>query len=147
VTAEAPLSTSHLIVYVADTDASIAFWCRGMGGVLERDEELQAPALDAMLGRKGVRIRDAFVRIGGIRLHTVETLDERYSGPERPPRAPGIDGLSFEVPDIEAARARSLERGLSPTPVYDFEKTRPPCRMFFLDDPDGIRVEMIEYLA
>jgi hypothetical protein len=27
------LAASHLIVYVADTDATVAFWCKGLGGV------------------------------------------------------------------------------------------------------------------
>jgi catechol 2,3-dioxygenase-like lactoylglutathione lyase family enzyme len=180
--AESALAASHLIVYVANTDASIAFWCRGMGGVLEQDGELEAPALDAMFGRKGVRIRDTFIRIGGVRLHTIEPLDvrdaqvsrssqgreaaaqrgeaERSVGPRegsqaseghragarKPARSAGIDGLSFAVPDIESAHARAAAEGLRPTPIYDFTAIETPCRMFFLDDPDGIRVEMIEYV-
>ena len=140
------MQASHLIVYVADTDATIAFWCKGMGGVLEQDEELAAPALDAIFGRKGVRIRDTFIRIGGVRLHTIEPLDVRASGARRKPRSGGIEGLSFEVPDIGSAHARATAEGLRPTPIYDFTGIEKPCRMFFLDDPDGIRVEMIEYL-
>ncbi|TMA35404.1 MAG: hypothetical protein E6J87_03890 [Deltaproteobacteria bacterium] len=173
------MQASHLIVYVADTDATIAFWCKGMGGVLEQDEELAAPALDAIFGRKGVRIRDTFIRIGGVRLHTIEPLDvraqvsrspqgreaaaqrgaaERSVGSRegvkasedhrvgKPMRTAGIDGLSFAVDDIEPAHARAAAEGLCPTPIYDFTGIEKPCRMFFLDDPDGIRVEMIEYL-
>jgi catechol 2,3-dioxygenase-like lactoylglutathione lyase family enzyme len=140
------LRASHLIVYVADTDTSIAFWCKGMGGVLEQDGELAAPALDAMFGRKGVRIREAFVRIGGVRLHTIEPLDVRADSKRKAMRTAGIDGLSFEVPDIESAHVRAAAEGLRPTPIYDFPAVETPCRMFFLDDPDGIRVEMIEYV-
>ena len=140
------LTASHLIVYVADTEASIAFWCKGMGGVLEHDEELDAPALDAIFGRKGVRIRDTFIRIGGVRLHTIQPLDVRAHAPRKPMRAAGIDGVSFEVPGIESAHARAAAAGLRPTPIYDFKAVATPCRMFFLDDPDGIRVEMIEYV-
>ena len=183
-----PLATSHLIVYVADTDRTIDFWCKGLGGVLEQDEEIAAPALDAIFGRAGVRIRDTFIRIGGVRLHTIEPLDVRAqvsrsepqasedqrvvraasrrpsedqkagsrsepqasedhrSGTRRTPRAGGIEGLSFEVPDIESAHAHTAAGGLRPTAIFDFTSTAVPCRMFFLDDPDGIRVEMIEYL-
>jgi catechol 2,3-dioxygenase-like lactoylglutathione lyase family enzyme len=140
------LTASHLIVYVADTDASIAFWCKGMGGALEQDGELEAPALDAMFGRKGVRIRESFIRIGGVRLHTIESLDVRATPARKPMRTAGIDGLSFEVPDIESAHARAAAEGLHPTPIYEFAAVETPCRMFFLDDPDGIRVEMIEYV-
>ncbi len=139
------LTTSHLIVYVTDTDATLDFWCKGLGGELEQDEELAAPALDAMFGRAGVRIRDTFIRIGGVRLHTIQTLDAPYSGPGPVKRQPGVEGLSFLVPDLEAAHARAEAAGQQPTPIYAFDEIERPVRMFFLDDPDGIRVEMMQY--
>ena len=140
------LSASHLIVHVVDTDATLAFWCKGLGAELEKDEELAAPALDAIYGRSGVRIRDTFIRIGGVRLHTIEPLDVRATHAARPPRTPGIGGLSFAVSGIESVHARLSAEGLAPTSIYAFDQVETPCRMFFLDDPDGIRVEMIEYL-
>lgn len=140
------LPLSHLIVRVVDTDASIAFWVKGLGAVLESDEVLAAPALDAIYGRKGVRIRDTFIRYCGVRLHTIETLDrkrERKTLAVDPQSSIGIGGLSFRVPDIEKSHAETEARGLSPTPIYDFDQLEEPVRMYFLDDPDGIRLEMI----
>lgn len=137
---------SHLIVHVADTDATIDFWCKGLGGTLESDEEMAAPALDAMFGRDGVRIRDTFIRVGGVRLHTIETLDvprTRQPSPEGK-YALGLGGVSFRVPDFDAAHARVKREGRAPTDIYEFPDLTPPVRMFFLEDPDGIRVEMIE---
>jgi len=140
------LEASHLILHVADTDATIDFWCRGLGGVIEQDEELASPALDAIFGREGVRIRDTFIRIGGLRLHTIETLDVRRTRPQRSPleRPLGLTGMSFRVPDLDAAHAHATREGRSPTEVYAFEELESPVRMFFLEDPDGLRVEMIE---
>ena len=79
---EARLETSHLILHCGDTDASIDFWCKGLGGELEQDEELSSPALDAIFGREGVRIRDTFIRVGGVRIHTIETLDQKRTRAE-----------------------------------------------------------------
>ncbi len=141
------LPLSHLIVRVIDTDATIAFWVKGLGADLESDEELAAPALDAMFKRKGVRIRDTFIRYCGVRLHTIETLDVKRDAPVdrvNPQTSLGIGGLSFRVPDIEKSRAEAEARGLSPTPIYAFDELDEPVRMYFLDDPDGIRLEMIE---
>lgn len=140
------LPLSHLIVRVVDTDRTIAFWVTGLGAVLESDEELAAPALDAIYGRKGVSIRDTFIRYCGVRLHTIETLDrkrERKATAVDPQSSIGIGGLSFRVPDIEKSHAETVARGLSPTPIYDFDQLAAPVRMYFLDDPDGIRLEMI----
>ena len=133
-------------MHVADTDATIDFWCKGLGGALESDEELEAPALDAMFGREGVRIRDTFIRVGGIRLHTIETLDvRREHGPPPEEKYPlGLGGISFRVPDLDAAHARAGSEGRDPTPIFEFSDVAEPVRMFFLNDPDGIRVEMIE---
>ena len=145
-TKPAAVETSHLILHCGDTDATIDFWCAGLGGELEQDEELASPALDAIFGRSGVRIRDTFIRIGGTRIHTIETLDEKR---ERTPTAPlekplGLSGLSFRVPDLDAAHARATAEGRAPTEIYAFSELADPVRMFFLEDPDGLRVEMIQ---
>jgi catechol 2,3-dioxygenase-like lactoylglutathione lyase family enzyme len=142
----AKLETSHLILHCADTDATIDFWCKGLGGVLEQDEELASPALDAIFGREGVRIRDTFIRIGGLRIHTIETLDVKRTrealGPFEKPL--GLSGISYRVPDLDAAHAKATAEGRSPTEIYAFSELEEPVRMFFLEDPDGLRVEMIE---
>ena len=140
------LTTSHLIVHVADTDKTLDFWCKGLGAELEQDEELAAPALDAIFGRKGVRIRDTFFRIGATRIHTIETLDVSRTRPEESGETHplGLGGISFRVPDLDAAHARAQAEGRNPTPIYDFDELEEPLRMFFLNDPDGIRVEMIQ---
>jgi catechol 2,3-dioxygenase-like lactoylglutathione lyase family enzyme len=139
------LVTSHLILHCGDTDATIDFWCKGLGGVLEQDEELESPALDAIFGRTGVRIRDTFILIGGTRIHSIETLDVKRTrtaaGPFEKPL--GLSGLSFHVPNLNAAHARAVSEGRKPTEIYSFSELENPVRMFFLEDPDGLRVEMI----
>lgn len=139
------LVTSHLILHCGDTDATIDFWCKGLGAELEQDEELESPALDAIFGRKGVRIRDTFVRIGGTRIHTIETLDVKRTRPATAAFAKplGLSGLSFHVPDLDEAHARATSEGRAPTQIYSFSELENPVRMFFLEDPDGLRVEMI----
>jgi len=140
------LKTSHLILHCGDTDATIDFWCNGLGGVLEQDEELASPALDAIFGREGVRIRDTFILVAGTRIHTIETLDERRTRePTQPFEKPlGLSGISFRVPDLDASHARAEAEGRNPTEIYSFSELEDPVRMFFLEDPDGLRVEMIE---
>ena len=143
--ASGALVTSHLILHCGDTEATTDFWCKGLGGELEQDEELESPALDAIFGRKGVRIRDTFIRVGGTRIHTIETLDvrrtrEAIAAFEKPL---GLSGLSFQVPDLDEAHARATSEGRTPTEIYVFSELENPVRMFFLEDPDGLRVEMI----
>ena len=140
------VETSHLILHCGDTDATIDFWCKGLGGVLEQDEEMESPALDAIFGRAGVRIRDTFIRVGGTRIHTIETLDvKRVHEKAAPFEKPlGLSGISFRVADLDASHAKASSEGRSPTEIYSFSELADPVRMFFLEDPDGLRVEMIE---
>ena len=145
-TNESGMQTSHLILHCGDTDATIDFWCQGLGGELEQDEELASPALDAIFGREGVRIRDTFINVAGTRIHTIETLDEaRTRKPAELFEKPlGLSGLSFRVPSLDAAHARATAEGRNPTEIYSFSELEDPVRMFFLEDPDGLRVEIIE---
>ena len=138
------ISPSHLILNVADTDATIRFYRGIFGAGVERDMEIESPALDAMFGRKGVRIRSTFIDVGGYRLHTIQTLDVPQT--TRPGRL-GLTGLSFAVPDLEAARQQAIDAGYEPTPSFDVDLGDPRynAKMFFIADPDGVGCELVEY--
>jgi catechol 2,3-dioxygenase-like lactoylglutathione lyase family enzyme len=143
----AQISPSHLIHNVADTDATIRFYRDIFGAGVERDMELESPALDAMFGRAGVRIRSTFIDAGGYRLHTIERLDERRSSGTSKAASMGLTGLSFGVPDLEAARQVAIDAVYSPTPIYDVDlgDARYNAKMFFIADPDGVGCELVEY--
>jgi catechol 2,3-dioxygenase-like lactoylglutathione lyase family enzyme len=138
----ARLSPSHLIHNVADTDATIRFYRGVFGAGVEKDMEIASPALDAMFGRSGVRIRSTFIDVGGYRLHTIETLDAPRSGRAG---AMGLTGLSFAVDDLEATRQTAIDAGYQPTPIYDVDlgDERYNAKMFFIADPDGVGCELV----
>ena len=140
------LTASHLILHVADTDATIDFWCKGLGGELSQDEEMCSPALDAIFGREGVRIRDTFFTIASYRIHTIETLDVTRTVKELAPfeKPLGLTGLSFQVNDLNEFHHRMTLEGRSPTEIYCFDAIEHPVRMFFINDPNGLRVELMD---
>jgi catechol 2,3-dioxygenase-like lactoylglutathione lyase family enzyme len=53
----------------------------------------------------------------------------------------GLNHFGFVVDDLDAARARLEELGIEPHHDADYE----PGRRFYLLDPDGIEVELVEY--
>ena len=140
-----PRALSHMFVAVVDTDETIDFWVNGLGGEVESDEELMAPALDGIFGRVGVKIRSTFIRVGGIRIHTIETLDLAREFPGPPASTPqlGLGGISLYVDDLDVAHARAERDGRSPSSIYEFNAIEEPVRMFFLQSPSRVRVEMI----
>jgi len=56
----------------------------------------------------------------------------------------GLGGISYHVPDLDAAHSRAQGEGREPTPIFVFSEIDPEVRMFFPNDPDDVRVEMIE---
>jgi catechol 2,3-dioxygenase-like lactoylglutathione lyase family enzyme len=137
---------SHLILHVSDTSATVRFYQSLFGVTATDDHSFGSPSLDAIFGRTDVRIRSTFIDVFGYRLHTIETLDVA-----RPPRAEpsvedlGLSGLSFAVPDLDHLHDRATAGGLNPTPIYEFshEELDHVARMFFLADPDYVRLELI----
>jgi catechol 2,3-dioxygenase-like lactoylglutathione lyase family enzyme len=138
---------SHLIHNVSDTDATIRFYKALFGSDASDDMEIATPALDSLFGRKGVRIRSTFIEAGGYRLHTIETLDKpRTAGTGGASSFTGVSGLSWRVKNLDDFHAAVTEAGFTPTEIYSFELDTPEhsARMFFLDDPDGLRCELVE---
>ncbi len=45
--------------------------------------------------------------------------------------------------DVDQEKVRAISEGREPTEIYAFPDLDEPVRMFFLEDPDGLRVEMI----
>jgi catechol 2,3-dioxygenase-like lactoylglutathione lyase family enzyme len=144
------ITPSHLILNVADTDATIRFYGGLFGAEATDDMEIASPALDAMFGRAGVRIRSTFIDVGGYRLHTIETLDRTRGsagGHGGAAAFTGISGLSFSVDDLEAFHAAAKAAGFEPTDIYNVDLDTPEhsASMFFVEDPDGVRCELVAF--
>jgi lactoylglutathione lyase len=57
----------------------------------------------------------------------------------------GYGHLAVSVADIEAEHARVTQAGLQPTPVKELaHQGRKLAKFFFLQDPDGYRIEVIQ---
>lgn len=142
-------SPSHLIQHVSNTDDTIAFHRALLDAEVTDDHTFGDPSLDAIFGRQGVVIRSTFIAAAGYRIHTIETLDvprprQAVSGG---PIGLGLSGLSYKVDNLDALHQRAAEAGYQPTPIYEFatEQMQGSARLFFLPDPDGIRLEFVEY--
>ena len=57
----------------------------------------------------------------------------------------GYGHLAFSVDDLAAEHARFASLGLSPTPLKELKLDgRPPARFFFVQDPDGYKIEVLQ---
>ncbi len=57
----------------------------------------------------------------------------------------GYGHLALSVDDLEAEHARFESLGLNPTPLKELSlEGRPPARFFFVQDPDGYKIEVLQ---
>jgi lactoylglutathione lyase len=57
----------------------------------------------------------------------------------------GYGHLAFSVNDLEAEHARFESLGLGPTPLKELKfEGKPPARFFFVQDPDGYKIEVLQ---
>jgi lactoylglutathione lyase len=57
----------------------------------------------------------------------------------------GYGHLAFSVDDLEAEHARLEAIGLNPMPLKELKlEGRPGARFFFVQDPDGYKIEVLQ---
>lgn len=133
------LGFSHLCVGVSDIERSLDFYKRLLGFHVVFDVELEGGSLESVTGTSGAKGRMVGGLIGGtmVELLALGNLSAVPSGPHL-----GYTNMSFSVLDLGDAHRRVLELGFKPT-------TDPVdiggVRMFFVNDPDGTPIELVEY--
>ena len=134
---------SHVCVNVSDVERSLAFYRDLLGLETIFDVELAGPGLEAVAGERGAAGRMVGCRVPGGGGVTIELLC--FAGREAKrgrPGALGYSNVALSVDDLDAAWAALEARGARPL-------QRPVevggVRMFFLVDPDGTPIEIIEF--
>jgi catechol 2,3-dioxygenase-like lactoylglutathione lyase family enzyme len=107
----------HAVVQTADAEAAIALYRDRLGLRL---------ALDRSFPDWGMRL--VFLRVGGVTIELAQPLRE----PLQPPEIDQLWGISWRVPDAEAARARLAGAGLDVSEVRPGRK--PGTRVISVKD-------------
>jgi len=135
---------SHITVRVSDMERALAFYRDGLGLREIFDVRLAGPGLEAVTGAKGASGRMVGLVVPGQGKVCIELLAFDHPKSERAPqgRTTGYSNISLSVSDLDAAYAACLARGLAPLqkPV-----DVGGVKMFFLADPDGTPIELIEF--
>lgn len=131
----------HTRVYVSDMDAARAFYEGFLGlDVYAENPRQDSPGIEKIFGRKGAAVQLVFGRLAGHIVELIKVLDEE---PPRPPQYyVGGSGFTLTVEDIDAAYAAAVEAGVEI--VCDIVEVK-TARIFFVKDPDGARVELVQF--
>jgi len=135
---------SHVTVRVADMERSLAFYRDGLGLRVIFDVRLDGAGIEALTGAQGARGRMVGLLVPGAGSVSIELLGFEQPPSERAPlgRFTGYSNISLSVADLDAAHDACVARGLRPlqNPI-----SVGGVRMFFLADPDGTPIELIEF--
>ena len=135
---------SHVTVRVSDMERALTFYRDGLGLRVIFDVRLDGAGLEAVTGSAGARGRMVGLLVPGAGRVAIELLgfESPKSGPPPQGRFTGYSNISLSVDDLDAAYDACAARGLRPLqkPVEVGG-----VRMFFLADPDGTPIELIEF--
>jgi lactoylglutathione lyase len=140
---------SHLGLCVSDLDATMRFYCEGLGfAAAERfdlDDEM-LPGLGASLEVPGqVAVASQFIRLGDMAIELLHYSSPDATGAPSTSRGQlGLTHLAFHVDDLESSLARAIEHGGT---LLESTRGSLGVELVFLADPDGTRVELMEMPA
>lgn len=130
---------SHVCVGVSDIEASCKFYTAVLGMDVVFDVELAGAGLDSVTGGAAQQGRMIGGLIGGVmvELLLLGAVPETPSGPHL-----GYTNMSFRVDDLDATydTVRRHHPGVRAEAPVDIGGVR----MFFIYDPDGTPVELLE---
>jgi glyoxylase I family protein len=133
---------SHVCVGVSDIEASLAFYTAVLGMDVVFDVELEGAGLDSVTGgatQQG-RMIGGLIGAAMVELLFLGVVPESPSGPHL-----GYTNISFRVDDLDATY-EAVQRdhpGVRADPPVDIGGVR----MFFIHDPDGTPIELLELPA
>ena len=144
---KAGISVSHIGICVSDLDASLRFYCEGLGFVEGASHDV-GQEFAALMEVDGVRLRSRMIARDGV---TIELLGfdapgVTGDGSRRPRNMLGLTHLSLRVGDVEGTAA-TIE-ALGGTVVRETRTTfafgDSTLDFVYCTDPDGVRIELMD---
>ena len=117
----------HVCFFVSDKEKMADFYCNQLGLKRMFEQEFTGSELTAI-----------YVRISG-----GQFLELIGNFPKGEPSKTGFGHLCLHVEDIYEAHRDVMEKGLAPTAV---EMGAAKCLKFYLDDPEGNKLEIMQLL-
>jgi len=136
-------SFSHVCVGVSDIERSLEFYRRIFAAEIVFDVELEGESLETVTSTEGAKGRMIGLLIGGVVVELLGLGAASSTAPRERIRV-GYTNISFSVPDLDDAVRRVRALGYEPA---DEPVDIGGVRMFFVADPDGTRVEIVEFPA
>lgn len=140
----------HIGICVTDLDRSLRFWCDGLGFEILRQSSFKGASWRRILEIEGdMDLQTRIIRRDHVTLELLHFVAPGHQGPaERTPMNKlGFTHIAVWVKDIDAMAARVTQYGgsiVEETSVV-FDHPRLQGRWLICTDPNGLRIELVQY--
>lgn len=142
------VNVSHFGLCVSDVDASLRFYCDGLGFSRGETFEVGDECRDALEVDGEVALRSEFIERDGFAIELLGFASPGAQGePSRRRNQRGLTHLALYVEDLETVADRLVSLGgsrLDATRTSLPEEDGSSLEILFVADPDGTRVELLE---
>lgn len=144
--AKISFSPSHIGICVTDLQASLCFYCEGLGFEMGEGFDIGPEYGNALEVAGDVRCTSKFIRRNGMTIELLHYTSPRVIGqPSQKRNQLGLTHLSFYVEDLEEAASQLIASGGTLLPGTRYDSDDPSeVKIIFLSDPDGTRVELMQ---
>lgn len=134
----------HMGLTVRSLARSVAFYRDfiGMDVVYASDTVLGGKWFDTLTSNEGAQILVATLALGHFNLQLIEYRAAGHPPTQLDHSSPGTPHLCVRVDDVEARHLDARQRGFQPTPLVAHVLFA--GQSFYVDDPDGVPVELLQ---
>jgi catechol 2,3-dioxygenase-like lactoylglutathione lyase family enzyme len=141
----------HIGICVTDMDRALRFWRDGLGFEVLREFEFRGSSWRRILELDELELNSKIIRRDHMTLELMHFLKPGHVGPaeRRPMNQLGFTHIAVWVSDLDAAAARVQEYGgaIVQSTYTTFDHPKLQGKWVIGTDPDGIRVELLQYPA
>ena len=141
------LSFSHFGICVSDLEASLRFYCEGLGFEPVASHHV-GEEFGALMELDGLALESRLLRRDGVTVELLGYGSPPVTGPatRRPLNQLGLTHLSFRVDDVEqvAASIEDLGGRVVRTTRTTLDLGRVQLDFLYCTDPDGVRIELMD---
>jgi len=141
---------SHFGICVSDLDRSLRFYCDAFGFEKAESHDI-GREFASLMDLPDVVLTSQFIRKGATAIELLAFTEPAPFGDKmrRAVNQLGLTHLSFRVGDLDATAAKVVELGgaIVETSRTTIDLGENPLRFVYCTDPDGVRLELMEFFT
>ena len=146
-------AVTHVGVVVADLDRSLRFYTEGLGFTLSEPSGRVGRVIDPLVELEGVELEFRFLTRDGMSVELLHFVSPDPVGPSgrRPMNQFGLTHFGLAITDLDEVTRSIVEYGGQVYPhtrvSYRVDEESPRIESVYCTDPDGVRLELMEFFS